>query len=358
MGNSAAKEEKAKSWILQTCEEHEGSINCMDLSDDASVLATGSDDKTIRLWSTKTDNIDCIGILEGHEDYVTFVTVVENYVVSSSADKTVRKWDMSTCECLLILQGHTSTVNKIICTGDFIFSISYDKTARCWDIDTGECIRVFIGHTGNVSSILFIPADLQDMHEVVKFVNENQKNNLNVPGNQKAREISLNDREEDPDHLNEDEMYSKDLLITGSLDSTAKSWSFETGECIHTYKDHNAAITCMATDQLGKLLFTGSSDHTIRSWDIMKGQLLKIFEGHQTTIISIIVRNLKLIQFKVFLRVYYILLKAHKKLLYSTSSDHTARCWVMEFGDCTRVYKGHEHTVGCIYVDKGLGNCI
>ena len=27
----------------------------------------------------------------------------------------------------------------------------------------------------------------------------------------------------------------------------------------------------------------------------------------------------------------------------------------MEFGDCTRVYKGHEHTVGCIYVDKGLG---
>ena len=297
MGNGAAKkQDKAKTWILQTCEEHEGSINCMDLSDDASVLATGSDDKTIRLWSTKNDNIDCIGILEGHEDYVTSVTIVDNFVLSTSADKSIRKWDMSTCECLMILKGHTSTVNKIICTGDFIFSISYDKTARCWDIDTGECIRVFIGHKGNISSILFIPADMHDMQDVVKFVNENkhQKSSLNVPTNHNTLGITLKKDdiiENESQEVNEDELYSKDLVITGSLDSTAKSWSFETGECVHTFQDHNAAITCMATDQIGKLLFTGSSDHTIRSWDIMKGQLLKVFEGHQTTIINVVVSN-------------------------------------------------------------------
>jgi WD40 repeat protein len=291
MGNGAAKKDKTKTWILQTCDEHEGSINCMDLSDDASVLATGSDDKTIRLWSTKTDNIDCIGILEGHEDYVTSVTIVDNFVVSTSADKSIRKWDMSTCECLMILKGHTSTVNKVICTGDFIFSISYDKTARCWDIDTGECIRVFIGHKGNISSILFIPAEIHDTQDVVKFVNENKnkKSSLHVPTNHNSLGIALNDEENEQQEVNEDELYSKDLVITGSLDSTAKSWSFETGECIHTFKDHNAAITCMATDQVGNLLFTGSSDHTIRSWDIMKGQLLKVFEGHQTTIINIVV---------------------------------------------------------------------
>lgn len=43
------------------------------------------------------------------------------------------------------------------------------------------------------------------------------------------------------------------------------------------------------------------------------------------------------------------------KLLFSISADHTARCWVYDVGDCTRIYKGHRHTVSCIQVDNGLG---
>jgi WD40 repeat protein len=297
MGNGATKKEKTKDWILQSCEEHEGSINCMDLSEDASVLATGSDDKVIRLWSTKTDKVDCIGILEGHEDYITSVLIEENFVLSASADKTIRKWDMSTCGCLQVFNGHTSTVNKIICTGDFIFSVSYDKTTRCWDFDTGECIRVFIGHKGNVSSIVFIPAEHDDMHEAIKFVDKKKtnKSSLNVPLSHNFKNKSEFDKTNEP--ADDDNLYSKDLIITGSLDSTAKSWSFETGDCIHTYKGHTAAITCLATDQHGKLLFTGSADHSIRSWDIMKGQSLKTFEGHQTTIINIVVSFIILLNF-------------------------------------------------------------
>lgn len=61
MGNGATKKEKQSPYLLQSCEDHESSINCMTLSDDASVLATGSDDATIRLWSTKTETVECIG---------------------------------------------------------------------------------------------------------------------------------------------------------------------------------------------------------------------------------------------------------------------------------------------------------
>ena len=50
--------------------------------------------------------------------------------------------------------------------------------------------------------------------------------------------------------------------------------------------------------------------------------------------------------------------KANRKLLYSTSSDHTARCWVMEFGDCTRSYKEHTHSVSAIIENDGLGKII
>ncbi len=94
---------------------------------------------------------------------------------------------------------------------------------------------------------------------------------------------------EDPTPAHEENMYSKDIIVTGSLDSSAKTWSVETGECIHTFKGHKGPITCMATDQKGKLLLTGSLDHSIRSWNIMTGQLLKIFNGHQTTVLSLTV---------------------------------------------------------------------
>lgn len=45
--------------------------------------------------------------------------------------------------------------------------------------------------------------------------------------------------------------------------------------------------------------------------------------------------------------------QSHSKMLYSGSSDNTARAWVMEFGECTRIYRGHQHTVDCLrYYDR------
>jgi WD repeat-containing protein 86 len=261
-GAKAKKEKKEKQMLLQTCEDHEGSINCMEVSEDGSVLVTGSDDSNLRLWSTKTETVECIGVLEGHEDYITSVLIEDNFVLSSSADKTIKKWDMYSCECLLTYLGHESTVNKLVCTGDFLFSVSYDKKARCWDFDTGECVRVFSGHKSNVTSILFIPADKDNLNDAMNFVQQHAAKNRGIQNKAKQEE-------------DEDDVYKRDLIITGSLDSLAKSWSIESGEAVQTFKGHTAAITCLATDPFGKLLFTGSADHSIRSWEIMTGQALK-----------------------------------------------------------------------------------
>lgn len=101
---SLMNKDKQETFLIQTCEEHESSINCMEISDDKSVIVTGSDDTNIRLWSTQTDMIECIGLLEGHKDYITSLYIEGNFVFSSSADKTIRKWDMSTCDCVLIFR--------------------------------------------------------------------------------------------------------------------------------------------------------------------------------------------------------------------------------------------------------------
>lgn len=114
MGSAASKR---KDWLEQTLDDHESGINCMALSHDQTVLATGSDDHTVRLWSTKTTPIECLSVLVGHTDYITDLLICENYLVSSSSDQTARKWDMTTGQCLFVCTGHTSLINRIIYHG-------------------------------------------------------------------------------------------------------------------------------------------------------------------------------------------------------------------------------------------------
>jgi len=150
---------------LDVLQDHSGAINCMAVSEDGSILVTGSDDNTIRIWTSKAPRCDCIGILAGHENYITCVVIEEIFVISGSVDKTVRKWDMATCVCLAVFTGHEERINRLICTGDFVFSSSTDSTIRCWDLDDGRCIREFAGHLNSVFPLMYIPADDDDDSE-------------------------------------------------------------------------------------------------------------------------------------------------------------------------------------------------
>ena len=170
-------------------------------------------------------------------------------MITGSADKTARKWDMNTCDCVHVFSGHRSLVNRLISTGDFIFTSSYDRTARCWDFDSGECVRVFSGHKRGIYPLIFIPGD-------------EEEESFDWEGN-------------------------KDLLITGSADFTARSWSFETGKTLQIYKGHEGSITSMSTDPKGTTLFTGATDNLIKSWNILSGEPIKTFEGHTGSIICL-----------------------------------------------------------------------
>jgi WD40 repeat protein len=163
-------------------------------------------------------------------------------------------------ELSLILRK-TTIRSVFFFSGHFIFSTSYDRTARSWDFNTGICIRIFRGHTHGILPVLFLSSN--------------------------------HDTGEEHDFENEMNIYTKDILITGSQDTTAKIWSIETGDCLKTFQGHIGAILCMAMDTLGKLLFTGSGDNTIRVWDIKRGNELRIYDQHQAPIINLLVRICK-----------------------------------------------------------------
>lgn len=54
-------------FLIQTIEDHKLGVNCLDISEDRSLLVSGGEDCIARLWSTLSNPCECIGILSGHE---------------------------------------------------------------------------------------------------------------------------------------------------------------------------------------------------------------------------------------------------------------------------------------------------
>ena len=60
-------------------------------------------------------------------------------LASGSNDQTVRLWDSHTGECLRLLQGHTGLISSVCFSpdGSVLASGSNDETIRLWDVNTG-----------------------------------------------------------------------------------------------------------------------------------------------------------------------------------------------------------------------------
>lgn len=117
MGSMCSAEPTLERNLVEKVDEHEGGINCMALNEDCSILVTGAEDCTARLWTTTTDKAACLGVLDGHDDYVNCVAMHDTFAYTGSADKTIRKWNITTCECVVVFNGHASIVSRLLCTG-------------------------------------------------------------------------------------------------------------------------------------------------------------------------------------------------------------------------------------------------
>lgn len=250
--NSAATNANGDLYIRSVC-----------FSPDGKLLATGAEDKLIRIWDLATKRI--IKILRGHEQDIYSLDFFPDgdRLVSGSGDRTVRIWDLRSAQCSLTLSIEDGVTTVAVSpNGRLIAAGSLDKTVRVWDSSTGFLVERLDssnesgnGHQDSVYSVAF-----------------------SADGNQ---------------------------IASGSLDRTVKLWNLEgkadaaqTGanaqiakksSCDVTYVGHKDFVLSVCSTPDSQYILSGSKDRGVIFWDQASGNPLLMLQGHRNSVISVAV---------------------------------------------------------------------
>lgn len=286
--------------LIHTFEGHLAGISTITWSPDSSMIASGADDKSIRIWHVSTVSqieLSCIVTyplhiasnhsslffqgkphpipLLGHHNYIYSIawSPKGNVLVSGSYDEAVFLWDVRSARVLRSLPAHSDPVAGIdvVHDGTLIGSCASDGLIRIWDTATGQCLRTLV-HEDNppVSSVKFSPNG--------KYV------------------------------------------LAWSHDDCIRLWDYVEGRCIKTYQGHRnkkyslcgtfgvyggghagrdekqdmdtenptSTIPTITNPQpIAAFTVSGSEDSNVICWDVVSKQILQTLENHEDVVLAV-----------------------------------------------------------------------
>jgi WD40 repeat protein len=244
-----------KGILVRTISGHDAAVNAIAFNRDGQTLASASSDNTLKLWQSDGS---LLSVLKGHRAAVWDVgfSFDSQILASASSDGMVKFWKTSG-----ILQkrlyGHESIIWDVSFRpdGQAIATASSDPSVKLWDIN-GKLSHTLKGFQAAVNQVVFSPHG--------------------------------------------------QWLATGGDDNHIRFWGSE-GTLLKDFAAHSAPVIALAVSPDSQLLASGSSDRSIRLWD-KKGNLLNNFNEHGGRITSLA-------------------FSPNSRLLASSSGDNTIKLW-------------------------------
>ena len=251
-------------------------------------LISSSADHTIRIWDVEKGTSEIIGT---HSDKVNSVAVTEyvkgykngkTHFVSSSIDGSLQFWsynhDLETISKGFTCNKFENEKEEIVKAKNAVVRLDASRVA-------------FVTNKNTIGIFDWLYADLYvSLLEFGKKPNSIQE----LKGHKAWIDsiISLDEKGE--------------RIASASWDKTIKIWDTKTGECIKTFEGHEGPVNCVR-QVTNDILVSGSDDKLIKLWDI-KTDECKTLQGHLD-------------------RVYTLLTIPEEKLIISGSRDKTIKVW-------------------------------
>ena len=266
--------------LTDTLLGHADTVWSVALSADGQTLASGSEDRTIKLWNSETGQVN--RTLTGHTASVRSVSLSPDgqTLASGSSDNTIKLWNVQTGEVRQTLEGHSEPVWSVAFdrTGQLLISGSGDNTIKLWNVQTGQLRQTLEGHSGPVYSVALSP------------------NGQTIASGSGDRTIKLWNAQtgalrytlEEHGDAVRSVAFSPDgqQFASASWDNTVKIWKVQTGELVHTLQGHRdrvVAVTFLADGQIA----SASLDRTLKIWDAQTGQLRQTLFGHLDWVVAV-----------------------------------------------------------------------
>lgn len=265
---SGSEDNSIKLWDLATGRElrtltgHGRRVRALAITPDGKTLASGGGDAAIKLWDLGSGQEK--RSLTGHQDWVRALAITPDgkTLISGSGDQKIKLWDIATGRALQSLTGHTDWVRALAITpdGKVLASGSEEQTIKLWDIARGRPLRTLTGHRGEVCALAITPDGKTLISgsgdETIKFwdlARGRERRSLTGSTNW-VKVLAVT-----PDGQ---------TLASGSGDKTIRLWDLATGRETRVLTGHSDWVRALAVTPDGKTLVSGGADKTIRLWDL------------------------------------------------------------------------------------------
>lgn len=261
---------------LNSLKGHSDWISSLSITPDGKILASSSFDKTIKLWNLSTGQL--INTLSQHTKGIVCIAISPDgkTLASGGWDETIKLWNLSTGELIYSLKGHTGSVQSLAITADSqtLISGSFDQTIKLWCLERGEFLGNLAEKDGHISA-LALSADGQTLASAGGdgIITLRQLDTARI-GTTPTFALTLSGNLSSVASL----AISPDdqILAASCMDGNVKLWQLATGELVNILHGHTGPVKSAVFSLNCPTLISGSADGTIRIWYPKTGKQLAI----------------------------------------------------------------------------------